>query len=200
MLERFCKYDDVWWLNIMRTKLRNDVDLKDDPWLNLICARKRGPRSLWKRIELFPYKENIVDWNKSISDWKHGNALEEWDRKVRHLEEQGVLVIRHRFEPWSEVPESPESSEQTPSPSEIEVGDSSAREERRKKAQSYLRIRDPHSSEPPLPATELSPIIASLMDTWNADVQVQAFVKSKEKENEMNPKSVLDKLTDKEVS
>jgi HD superfamily phosphohydrolase len=93
-LEAFVEYDDIWWLTVLRQRLR---DHDDDPWLRLVCRRTRGPVSLWKRPDQFP--GDLEVFNDRLPEREDAAGTRRWNAAVDALR-PGVLVARHSFTPW----------------------------------------------------------------------------------------------------
>jgi HD superfamily phosphohydrolase len=146
LLARFGRYDDQWWMEQMR------ASCGEDPWFKLVCWRAPGPRSLWKRVVDFPEKQ-LADWNRRLPARTEVERLRSWDDAVRTLREDGVLVVRHRFEPWK--------------PSAATVDDD--------EPDSALSFYDPNRGL--IPVTDISYPVASLREAWMRDVQVHAFAR-----------------------
>jgi HD superfamily phosphohydrolase len=146
LLDRFAQYDDVWWTSLMRQFAYNT---NNDEWVNLVCWRARGPRSLWKRAGEFPAK--LREWNSRLPSPADLDAARAWADAEGQLRNEGILVVRHRrFTPWRAVP-----------------GDEST---------SVLTVQ--LDSGTLVPVTDLSPVVASLREAWMSDIQVQAFATS----------------------
>src|SRR5262249_42895251 len=92
LLDRFAGYDDQWWMGQLR-------EHQPDEWLNRVCWRTPGPRCLWKRAVDFP-AESIAEWNEQLPGRLDAEGRRQWDSAVRELREDGVLVVRHFFQPW----------------------------------------------------------------------------------------------------
>lgn len=103
LLKRFAQYDDVWWSQVMREQCQ----LKPDEWLELVCWRKSGPRSLWKRAGEFP--GDLTKWNEALPELKNLEAQLRWSEAVRSLKQEGVLIVRHYFTAWEADPSTKES-------------------------------------------------------------------------------------------
>ena len=93
LLKRFAGYDDQWWMSVLR------AEHQDNEWFSLVCWRTPGPRCLWKRVVDFP-RDDLAAWNRRLPARTDVERLREWDDNVRGLRDDGVLVLRHRFEPW----------------------------------------------------------------------------------------------------
>lgn len=146
VLERFVGYDDVWWTR----KMRDAAEKGDaDPWLDLACYRRPGPVSLWKRPTEFPVE--LSEWNARLPTKDDLEGSREWERARAELENEGVLVVRHSFQPWERL-------EQTDPESE-----------------SALCIWDRRDGRL-IPLTRLSPLVKEMQSAWQADIQVHAFV------------------------
>lgn len=145
LLRRFSEYDDVWWISLMRRYAKT----VNDEWLNLVCWRSHGTRSLWKRVGDFP--GDLRTWNARLPDPDDLDAERRWTAAEGTLRDEGVLIMRHtRFTPWKAVPGNP--------------------------LQSALSVVQGNDSFVPL--TTLSPVVASLREAWMSDIQVQAFATS----------------------
>lgn len=149
LLNRFCTWDDVWWFKVMREQWRSRPG---DRWLGLVCVRDPGPRSMWKRIEEFPFKNEIKEWNGALPPWDDAATQVQWKTLEQDLEHRGVLVLRHRFSPWTTDPNNP--------------------------TESWLCVLQSDSPTDLVPATQFSPLIKGLAEIWAADIQVQAFKES----------------------
>ena len=150
LLERYSGYDDIWWTSIMRQQRDAPISYALlNRWLPLVCSRARGPQSLWKRIDNFPYGDRIADWNACLPEWKDAPGQISWRATERELEKDGILVLRQRFTPWEPDPSAPEES--------------------------WLRGFVPGSPPELASVTRLSPMIRRLHEVWSQDVQVQAF-------------------------
>jgi HD superfamily phosphohydrolase len=145
LLGRFAGYDDQWWMGQMRERADND------PWFNLVCWRTPGPTSLWKRTVDFPEGVALAEWNRRLPVRTQIERLKAWDEAVRSLREHGVLIVRHRFEPWK--------------PSEATKKDD--------QPQSALSFYDPKRGL--MAVTQLSYPVAALREAWMRDLQVHAF-------------------------
>ena len=121
----------------------------DDEWLQLVCWRAHGPRSLWKRPMDFP--NDLVTFNEELPRRTDMEARNAWDDAVRQLREDGVLVRRHSFAPWK----------------------ASLATERNEKPQSALSLANADGG-----LTPVSYPIASLREAWMHDIQVHAFAES----------------------
>lgn len=95
-LDRFAMYDDIWWMDLMR----NEPPARQDEWLELLCWRKRGPKSLWKRVGDFP--RELADWNDKLPPADNLDGQARWAEAENGLRADGVLVVRHYFKPWRE--------------------------------------------------------------------------------------------------
>lgn len=94
VLEAFVEYDDIWWLTVLRQRLR---DHDGDPWLRLVCRRIRGPVSLWKRPDQFP--GDLEAFNGRLPEREDAVGTRRWNAAVDTLRPE-VLVARHSFTPW----------------------------------------------------------------------------------------------------
>ncbi|HLN97713.1 MAG TPA: hypothetical protein VK208_04565, partial [Pyrinomonadaceae bacterium] len=68
----------------------------------LVCWRKAGPKSLWKRRGEFPGE--LKKWNQNLPKSSDLEAQLQWSEAVSDLKTQGVLVVRHHFSPWMADP------------------------------------------------------------------------------------------------
>lgn len=160
LLNRFANYDDSWWMSIMRDRL----EAMSDPWLEMVCWRKSGPKSLWKWRGEFPVQ--IDAWNQELAREHNERFAEfeaEWFRATSKLELDGVLVTWHHFTPWKSV-------------------SSSGGDER---PQSSLKVYQENGTLKSV--SELSPLVRSLLDAWTEDIQVQAFATP-----DATPENILD--------
>jgi len=144
VLRRYAGYDDVWWTNWMRTVARQSKD----PWLHLVCSRRPGPESLWKRVPDFPVTD-LLDWNSRLPGPADDVGLAAWAQAENELIEKGVLVVRNSFEPWRPLDRNDPDSE------------------------SWLAIAHPDRGLVPL--TTVSHLTKALRPAWMKDVQVYAF-------------------------
>ena len=94
LLHAFADYDDIWWTELMRERSRSDPD----EWLQLVCWRKAGPKSLWKRTGEFAGE--LKKWNQNLPKSSDLEAQLQWSEAVSDLKKPGVLVVRHHFSPW----------------------------------------------------------------------------------------------------
>ncbi len=145
LLKRFAGYDDQWWMGQLRAYPERDE------WFDLVCWRAPGPECLWKRVVDFPQKKGLAQWNKRLPARTEVERLREWDEAVRGLRKDGVLVIRHRFEPWR--PSASTKSNSQP--------------------KSALSFYDTDSGL--IPVTDISYPIKALREGWMRDLQVHAF-------------------------
>ena len=144
ILARFRTYDDDWLMQHLRTASAAGHEASVQPWLDLVCWRSRGPRSLWKRAVDFP-GGRLREFNEALPDPNDPDAIAPWRAAVDELEGQGVLVIRHRFSPYGRDP-----------------GTSRA----------ALKVSDPDGNLMSL--TDVSHLTAALPGIWSGDVQVYA--------------------------
>lgn len=150
LLDRFAHYDDQWWM----TRLR---EAPPDEWTSLICWRTRGPRSLWKRPTDFPGE--LHPFNIRLPGRTDLTSLAAWEDVVRDLRQHGILVIRHRFEPWRPSA----ATRDHPNP------------------QSALSFYDPDRGL--ISVSSVARNVAALRDAWMHDVQVHAFARSDARTN-----------------
>jgi len=151
LLRRFAGYDDQWWMRMLRE------GPPDDEWFALVCWRTPGPRCLWKRVVDFPVKP-LADWNRRLPGPTQVVQLGAFDDAVRGLREDGVLVLRHRFEPWK--PSEPTKDHEQP--------------------ESALSFYVPEN-EPGkrlVAVSEVSYPVAALREGWLRDLQVHAYAHS----------------------
>jgi hypothetical protein len=177
LLKRFGGYDDQWWMGVLRKEeLRRTHDRE---WFSLVCWRTRGPRTLWKRVLDFPLaEEDQSDWNEQLVKWNEGlpkradlGARDVFDEAVRDLHREGILVIRHDFEPWR------------PSATTREL----------EKPKSALCFHDRRRGL--VPVTDVSQPVEALREGWMRDLQVQAFARSDVELSEDLLREVLARLT-----
>ena len=148
--------------------MRRSAD--DDPWFNLVCWRTPGPMSLWKRFVEFPEAVDLAEWNRRLPARTQLERLQGWDDAVRSLREDGVLVVRHLFEPWK--PSDATKDHEQP--------------------ESALSFHDPQRGRL-TPVTKMSYPVASLREAWMRDVQVHAFASSETAA--ISAAEVIDRLT-----
>ncbi len=146
LLRRFARYDDGWWMSIMR-----DQEPRDE-WMELVCWRQPGPVTLWKWRGNFPGNASLSEWNGRLPGKTDAEipVQANWYKATRELLKDGVLVVRHGFEAWK-------ADKSGDSVLSVLMNDAGAR------------------NTGIVPASELSPLIKSLRDAWLNDVQVQAF-------------------------
>ncbi len=157
LLMRFAGYDDQWWMSMLR------AEHQDDEWFRLVCWRGRGPKCLWKRAVDFPIdreRETIRDWNMRLPDRTDVEGRRAWDDAVRELRKDGVLVIRHRFEPWK--PSKTPKNEHEP-----------------ESALSFYVPENP-PGERLVSVSSVSYSVAALREGWLRDLQVHAYRRSAE--------------------
>jgi HD superfamily phosphohydrolase len=165
LLKRFAGYDDQWWMGLLR------ATHQEDEWFNLVCWRTPGPHCLWKRVVDFPMS-GLREYNKRLPTRTEVERLRSWDQAVRELREDGVLVIRHRFEPWR-------------------PSDSTKDDEEPESALSFY-VADNPPGERLMPVSRVSYPVAALREGWLRDLQVFAYGSSK---SAVSGEQVLDKLT-----
>jgi HD superfamily phosphohydrolase len=155
LLMRFAGYDDQWWMNMLR------ATHQDDEWFALVCWRSRGPRCLWKRVVDFPLAEPLTlrEWNTRLPTRTDVEGRRRWDDAVRSLRKDGVLVVRHRFEPWK--------------PSEATKD-----HEQPQSALSFY-VPDNEPGRRLVPVSNVSYPVAALREGWLRDLQVHAYADSK---------------------
>ncbi|MCW3006271.1 MAG: phosphohydrolase [Solirubrobacterales bacterium] len=142
-LDAFVGYDDIWWLTVLRERARR---APDDRWLQLVCFRQPGPRSLWKRPDQFPGGD-LAAFNRGLPGREDVRGQARWNAVVDELA-PGVLVSRQRFSPWRRQRGS------DPPASNLQV------------------LSEDRGM---IPLTELSYVTSALRPAWEHDVQVQAF-------------------------
>jgi HD superfamily phosphohydrolase len=142
-MDAFVGYDDIWWLTVLRERARR---APDDEWLQLVCFRKPGPRSLWKRPDQFPGGD-LAAFNSGLPAREDVRGQARWNQVVDELA-PGVLVSRQRFSAWR-----PKRGSNPPA-SELQV------------------LSEDRGM---IPLTELSYVSSALRPAWDHDVQVQAF-------------------------
>lgn len=145
LLRRFAMYDDGWLMGWLRRLEAESHDL----WLQVACWRQPA-KSLWKRADEFRayVGGDIAMWNRDLPRLDDDDQVARWTRESRRLRAEGVLVVRHRFEPWKADP--------------LHEGDSSL----------LVEI----SSGKYEPVNRASKLVDSLQDAWEHAVQVHAFV------------------------
>ena len=156
-LDRFAGYDDVWWTGILREHTPRDE------WFELVCSRQANPRTLIKWAGDFPEGMDITEWNKILpKKVKPTSTLEErekslavakaWSAELLRLKnKEGVLIIRHKFQPWES------DNDNKGEDSNLSVLKKDGRLQ---------------------PVTKLSPLIRSLRSAWSEELQVLAFAPS----------------------
>ncbi|HEX8207464.1 MAG TPA: hypothetical protein VF587_15480 [Solirubrobacteraceae bacterium] len=148
LLARFATYDDVWWMERMRAEA---AERPDDEWLQLVCWRAKGPKSLWKRVFDFPGgPERLYEWNQRLPEIGSQTAGL-FEESIRQLRQDRVLVTRQPFEPWKPDDADPPES----------------------RLQFFI-------DGDLVPVTRVSSLVAALRDVWMHDVQVQAFAPNAE--------------------
>ena len=98
-VERFADYDDAWWIELLRKRLRDGVDPRVEPRLALFTRRRPGPVSLWKRASEFPQPHRAA-WNARLPERDDLELRKEWERVRTELRGEHVLVERLPFRPW----------------------------------------------------------------------------------------------------
>jgi HD superfamily phosphohydrolase len=152
LLRRFAGYDDQWWMGLLRESHQ------DNEWFKLACWRTPGPESLWKRVVDFPGDEPLRDWNSRLPGRSDIEGRRAWDDAVRELRKDGVLVVRHRFEPWK--PSDATKDDQEP-----------------ESALSFY-VPDNKPGERLVPVSKVSYPVAALREGWLRDIQVHAYAES----------------------
>jgi HD superfamily phosphohydrolase len=180
LLKRFGGYDDQWWMGKLRAAEAKRKK-SDREWFELVCWRSDGPQTLWKRTLEFPLEksQSRTDWNERLEEWnsrlptrpEDTERFNAFDAAVRELREKGILVIRHRFEPWR--------------PS------AATRYEARPKSALSFYDRDQRRL---IPVTDVSQPVEALRTGWMRDLQVQAFALSTVKLTDELCRNVLDRL------
>ena len=102
LLDRLRLYDDGWLMRYIREAALAQRDPVVQPWLDLVCWRKRGPRSLWKRSGEFP--GDLPGFNARLPDLNDPDAAAPWRSGIDELARDQVLIIRHRFSPYGREP------------------------------------------------------------------------------------------------
>ena len=105
LLDRLRLYDDGWLMRYIREAALAQRDPVVQPWLDLVCWRTRGPRSLWKRSGEFP--GDLPGFNARLPDLNDPDAAAPWRSGIDELAQDQVLIIRHRFSPYGREPGSP---------------------------------------------------------------------------------------------
>ena len=139
-MDRIAGYDEVWLMSILR-QYRNQ-----DDWFKLVCWREKTVTSLWKWVGKFPRAAEIKDWNERLPNPRDDDAQRAWQQVLHTFEQENIIIVRHRFEPWEVDPAT---------------------------GQSKLCVQASDGSS--IPLTELSPVVRSLRQSWMEDVQVHAF-------------------------
>lgn len=103
-VSRFAEYDDVWWVNLLRGRLRDGIPGNIEPWLALFVQRRPGPKSLWKRPTDFPV-EDRAGWNRRLPGKGDITLSANWAHLRREFADEGVLLVRLGFNPWSAGPD-----------------------------------------------------------------------------------------------
>jgi HD superfamily phosphohydrolase len=151
LLARFAGYDDLWWTSVLR---RTRVD---DEWFRLVCWRTPGPGSSWKRVVDFP-RADLKGWNIRLPGKLDTLGLGAWDDAVRGLREDGVLVVRHRFEPWK--------------PSRT------IKDDEKPESALCFYVPDKPAGERLVPVSKVSYPVDALREGWLRDLQVFAYPSS----------------------
>ena len=107
LLDRLRLYDDGWLMRHIREAALAQRDAVAQPWLDLVCWRTRGPKSLWKRSVEFP--GDLRAFNAGLPDLNDPDGAASWQAGVDELAREGVLIIRHRFSPYGREPGSKQS-------------------------------------------------------------------------------------------
>jgi hypothetical protein len=168
VLQRFVGYDDIWWTMKMREAA---IAQPADPWLGLVCARRAGPISLWKRVLDFP--ADLEAWNKALPLDDDLNARLAWEGVRAELEDNDVLLVRHSFRPWEPLDKTDPQSE------------------------SVLGIWDLSAGEL-IPLTRISPIVKGLRSAWMGDLQVHAFAAREDHVSAAEVMSMLSEVVQQE--
>ncbi len=168
LLKQFASFDDIWWMNFMREQLdRKHSDKNSEEWLNLVCWRQPGPRSLWKRASDFPGP--LTNWNDQLNELiptkldisnvskdeaqerekRFNEGRQHWLKVVSSLEQQGVLITRYTHTPWQAA----------------------------STGKSTLLVVT--QDDKLVPMSDLSPLFKGLRDVWRGDLQLQAFATSR---------------------
>jgi len=145
-LDRIATYDDIWWTGIMRAYDRRDE------WFELACWRKPGPRTLWKSLSDFPIGMDIANWNARLPENSQEQNTSAWFSEKLALEREGVIIVRHKFQPWE---------------TERSDGESNV-----SKLCVLMKGGDLQA------VTKLSQLVKSLPSAWMAEIQVHAFRRS----------------------
>jgi HD superfamily phosphohydrolase len=107
LLGRFRHYDDGWMMNYLREASESNCTASERAWLDLVCWRTPGPKSLWKRSSEFP--GDLLGFNRELPNRDDPSAVASWRVVTDDLAQNGVLVIRHHFSPYGRESGSNES-------------------------------------------------------------------------------------------
>lgn len=107
LLERMRRYDDGWLMGYLRDAALSGRHPAQQPWLDLVCWRTPGPKSLWKRSADFPF--SLPAFNAQLPAPDDPIASPRWRASVTQLATDEVLVIRHHFTPFAREPGSAHS-------------------------------------------------------------------------------------------
>jgi len=107
LLDRFRRYDDGWMMSYIRTASEGRCSSSEQAWLDLVCWRTPGPKSLWKRGSEFP--GDLLEFNDVLPYRDDPTAVGRWRAVVDEFAQSGVLVIRHHFSPYKLESRSKES-------------------------------------------------------------------------------------------
>lgn len=94
VLRRFAEYDDIWWLGQLRQALTEDPE---NEWLGLVCWRRPGVTSYWKRAEDLGSPKQVRAWNGALD----ARDEADWFDLASQLKQEGVLIAKHRFSVWA---------------------------------------------------------------------------------------------------
>jgi HD superfamily phosphohydrolase len=98
LLDRFRRYDDGWMMRYIRDASEGKCTISQQAWLDLVCWRTPGPKSLWKRSSEFPV--DLLEFNEALPNRDDPSAAARWRLITDQLAHEGVLVIRHHFSPY----------------------------------------------------------------------------------------------------
>jgi HD superfamily phosphohydrolase len=170
-LESFARFDDTFWVQALRAIPQEGRSAMLDACLDLVLSRGSQLRSLWKRKGDVP-GDKLARLNNLLAseDPRDGGML---DSRMKELEEQGVLFIRHAFTPFRIFKHRPDD----------EGADRST--------YSVMLVRTERRGLQP--AARMSPHISALYQSWREDPHVHAFAL---RNSPLDAAKVLDWLLD----
>jgi HD superfamily phosphohydrolase len=159
ILVDYARFDDGWWLEVLRQLQDQANEDLIDAALRLVLNREQTFCSIWKR-SLQLEREQIDTINEVVDVWlvQKMAATPPLDlaTAMRHLFNQGILAVPHRFKPYTlNVP----GVERSESRFKVLLGSAKGRH--------------------PVPASQHSPLMRSLYPAWGADVHLHAFALAK---------------------